>query len=194
MTTATPRESYWRPDTIMGRRVVLRRHKAENLSAFARWYMDPEVARLTRYQQMPLSTDEISRFFYSRMLGPDFVSMAIHIRDNDRLIGTCAFSNVDGDNGSTLYHITVGERDAWGKGYGTEATDLMLAHAFERLGLHRVSLSVFEFNTRAIRSYEKSGFVLEGRAREAIYRDNRFWDELHMSILADEWKARRQAE
>ncbi len=183
-----------RPEAIQGRLVVLRRHRGDNMRAFQRWYADPEVARLTRYQQNALSREEIQRFFYSRIMGSDFLSMAIHIRETDRLIGTCAFSQLDADNGSALYHITIGERDAWGKGYGTEATRLMVEHAFDRLGLHRVGLSVFEFNIRAIRAYEKVGFQIEGRAREAIYRDGRFWDEVHMSILQPEWQERRDHE
>ena len=121
-------------------------------------------------------------------------SCAIHVRESDRLIGTCAFSRLDAEGGSVLFHITIGEPDAWSKGYGTEATSLMLAHAFERLGLHRVGLSVFEFNGRAIRAYEKCGFVVEGRAREAILRDGRYWDEIQMSVLAGEWAARRRRE
>ena len=187
---AAPERESWRPEAILGRLIVLRRHRAENLKAFMRWYSDPEIARLTRYQQAPLSNDDIQRFFYARIMGSDFLAMAIHERDTDRLIGTCAFSQLDGDNGSTLFHITIGEPDAWGKGYGTEATELMLAHAFTRLALHRVALTVFEYNARAIRSYEKCGFVVEGRAREAIFRDGRFWDEIHMSVLFDEWEAR----
>jgi RimJ/RimL family protein N-acetyltransferase len=181
----------WRPEAIVGRLVVLRRHKPENIRAFRRWYADPEVARLTRFGLTPLSNEELDRFFYSRVIGTDSLSMAIHVRETDELIGTCAFSGLDGDNGSTLFHITIGEHDAWGRGYGTEATELMLEHAFTRLDLHRVALTVFEFNERAIRSYEKCGFVAEGRAREAIHRDGRFWDEIHMSVLAEEWKARR---
>jgi RimJ/RimL family protein N-acetyltransferase len=188
---AAPERETWRPEAILGRLVVLRRHRPDNLRAFMRWYADPEIARLTRYQQAPLSSDDVQRFFYSRIMGSDFLAMAIHIRDTDRLIGTCAFSQLDGDNGSTLFHITIGEHDAWGKGYGTETTQLMLDHAFTRLALHRVALTVFEYNSRAIRSYEKSGFTIEGRARQAIFRDGRFWDEIHMSILLEEWEARQ---
>ena len=125
------------------------------------------------------------------MAGPGSLALAIHLRGSDRLIGTCAFSQLDGDNGSALFHITIGERDCWGRGYGTEATALMLEHAFGALGLHRVALAVFEFNERAIRSYRRCGFVAEGASREAIWRDGRFWDEIQMSILEDEWHARR---
>jgi RimJ/RimL family protein N-acetyltransferase len=191
MTPVTDREA-WRPEAILGGLVVLRRHRNENLRAFQSWYSDPEVARLTRYQSGPLSADEIQRFFYGRIMGSDFLAMAIHVRESDRLVGTCAFSQLDGDNGSTLFHITIGERDAWGHGYGSEATELMVAHAFTRLALHRVALTVFEFNVRAIRTYEKCGFTVEGRARGAIFRDGRFWDEIHMSILASEWEARQR--
>ncbi len=178
----------WFPDSITGERIVLRRHAPDNLGAFRRWYADPDVARLTRYQEGPMSTAEIERFFQARVVGPDSLALAIHLRDTGRLIGTCAFSQLDGDNGSALFHITIGEKDLWGRGYGTEATRLMLDHAFSTMGLHRVSLAVFAFNERAIRSYEKVGFVVEGRAREAIFRDGRFWDEISMSMLASEWR------
>jgi RimJ/RimL family protein N-acetyltransferase len=67
----------------------------------------------------------------------------------------------------------------------------MLEHAFGTLALHRVALAVFEFNERAIRSYRRCGFIVEGRAREAISREGRWWDELTMSILEPEWRARR---
>jgi RimJ/RimL family protein N-acetyltransferase len=184
----------WFPERIEGDLVVLRRHVPGNLPAFRRWYSDPDVARLARYQDAPMRLDEIDRFFQVRALGPDAMAMAIHVRsvgsERERLIGSCAFSQLDGDNGSAMYHITIGEKETWGRGYGTEATALMVEHAFRRLGLHRVALSVFEFNERAIRAYRRCGFVVEGRSREAIWRDGRWWDEIAMSILAAEWRER----
>jgi RimJ/RimL family protein N-acetyltransferase len=182
----------WFPESLTGERVVLRRHVPDNMAAFQRWYSDPEVARLTRYQEGPMPMAEIERFFQVRLLGTESLALAIHLRSTDRLIGTCAFSQLDGSNGSALFHITIGEQDAWGLGYGTEATELMVAHAFDRLRLHRVALTVFAFNERAIRSYRKVGFVLEGRAREAIWRDERHWDELQMSILDSDWETIRR--
>ena len=183
----------WFPDRIEGDLVTLRRHLPGNVTAFRRWYSDAEVARLARYQDAPMREDEITRYFQVRALGPDSMTMAIHERATDRLIGTCAFSQLDGDNGSAMYHITIGEKDAWGHGYGTEATRLMLGHAFGTLKLHRIALAVFEFNERAIRAYTTCGFVIEGRARESIWRDGRWWDELSMSVLASESRAREGA-
>ena len=182
----------WFPERIEGNLVVLRRHLPDNVAAFRRWYADPEVARLARYQDSPMREDEVDRYFQVRALGPESMTMAIHERSTERLIGTCAFSQLDGENGSAMYHITIGEKDTWGRGYGTEATRLMLDHAFGSLGLHRIALSVFEFNERAIRAYAACGFLTEGRLREAVWRDGRWWDELSMSVLAPEWRARRR--
>jgi len=185
--------SSWFPQRLEGSLVVLRRHEPGNLRAFQRWYSDPEVARLTRYQDGPMRREEIERFFAARVVGSDSLSLAVHERGSDRLVGTSAFSQLDGENGSAMYHITIGEKDCWGRGFGTEATRLMLDHAFETLRLHRVALAVFEFNERAIRAYRSCGFIVEGRAREAIWREGRWWDEITMSMLEPEWQARRRA-
>jgi RimJ/RimL family protein N-acetyltransferase len=180
------------PEALVGETIVLRRHRPENLAAFRRWYSDAEVARLTRYRDGPMRPDEIDRFFTARVLGIDSLTLAVHLRAKDRLIGSCAFSQLDADNGSALFHITIGEKDLWGRGYGTEATRMMLAHAFTSMGLHRVGLAVFAFNERAIRSYEKVGFVVEGRARDAIHRDGQYWDEIDMSMLESEWRTSQE--
>ncbi len=172
---------------------MLRRHVPENLAAFRRWYADPEIARLARYQEAPMRPEEIDRFFEARVVGTEALAMAIHEAATDRLVGTCAFSQLDADNGSALYHITIGEKDVWGRGYGTEATQLMVDHAFGTLGLHRVALYVFEFNERAVRAYQRCGFVIEGRSRESIWRDGRWWDELGMSIIESDWRRARAA-
>jgi RimJ/RimL family protein N-acetyltransferase len=189
VTTDRPRD-VWNPPRIEGARIVLRHHRPEDLPHVRRWYRDPELARLTRYSLQPMTDDEVDRFFHGRLLSSDSVAYAIDIRQSGRLIGLTTFSNLDPDNGSVLFHISLGEHDAWGHGYGTEATRLMLGLAFDSIGLHRVSLSVFSFNERAIRSYEKVGFRHEGRAREAILRDGQRIDELTMAILATDWRAR----
>lgn len=181
----------WNPPSIVGRLIELRHHEPANLPTVLRWYADPEIARLTRYSTRPMPAEEVQRFFQSRLLSSESVAYGIHVRGSGRLVGLTTFSALDPDNGSVLFHITIGERDTWGKGYGTEAARLMLWLAFERIGLHRVGLTVFSFNERAIRSYEKAGFQVEGRSREAIARDDRYWDEIQMGILRDEWLARR---
>src|SRR3954464_4328175 len=115
----------WFPEVLTGSKVVLRRHVPANVGSFLRWYADPEIARLARYQATPSHPAEIERFFAARVVGPDALAMAVHEKRTNRLVGTCAFSQLDGENGSALYHITIGEPDVWGMGFGTEATQLM---------------------------------------------------------------------
>jgi RimJ/RimL family protein N-acetyltransferase len=190
MVTIEHQREVWHPSSITGERVALRHHHYEDLEAVRRWYRDAELARLTRYSLRPMSDEDIDRFFHTRLMSPEHVGYAISVRESGRLIGSTTFSNLDPDNSSTLYHISIGEPDVWGLGYGTEATELMLWLAFARIGLHRVALSVFAFNERAVRSYEKAGFIVEGRHREAILRDGERHDELTMGILAAEWRTR----
>jgi RimJ/RimL family protein N-acetyltransferase len=177
----------WHPAQIVGGLVALRRPRPDDLAGVVRWYRDPEIARLTRYQTRPMSQAEIERFFQYRMLAPDALAYTIVEQPRGRQIGFTTFSSLDPDNGSVLFHITIGERDAWDRGLGTETTQLMLQHAFERLALHRVGLTVFSYNQRAIRAYEKAGFRVEGRLRDAIMRDDRYFDEVQMGVLASEW-------
>lgn len=181
----------WHPAQIVGRLVALRRPHPNDLPSVVNWYRDREITRLTRYQARPMSQGEVERFFELRMLAPDALAYSIVELPDWRLIGFTTFSSLDGDNGSVLFHIMIGERDAWGRGLGTEVTELMVGHAFQRLGLHRVGLSVFSYNLRAIRAYEKAGFTIEGRQREAILRDGIYWDEIHMGVLAAEWLERK---
>src|SRR4051812_49154072 len=114
----------WNPPQIEGRLIDLRRHRPGNLPTVLRWYADPELARLTRYSLRTMPPDEVERFFQTRLLSTESVAYGIHVRDSGRLIGLTTFSALDPDNGSVLFHITIGETDTWSKGYGTEAVRL----------------------------------------------------------------------
>jgi RimJ/RimL family protein N-acetyltransferase len=90
------------------------------------------------------------------------------------------------------FGITIA-RQYQDKGYGTEAISWMLDWSFLTAGLHRVELMVFEWNERAQKVYQKLGFVPEGRRRECLWRGGRWWDCIHMGILAHEWEAKKKA-
>ena len=83
--------------------------------------------------------------------------------------------------------VGIGEREFWGKGYGTDVMKVVLCYAFTEINLNRVTLTVFEYNPRAIRSYEKAGFRHEGRMRSLLNKEGKRWDMLFMGILREEW-------
>lgn len=107
---------------------------------------------------------------------------------DDRSIGFLAIFGIQPHHGDSFMAIGLGEKDYWGKGYGTEAMDLLLGYAFNELGLHRVSLFVFAYNARGIRSYEKNGYRHEGTIRQAQRRDGKSWDIHMMGVLRSEWE------
>ena len=84
--------------------------------------------------------------------------------------------------------IVIGEKDCWGKGYGTDAMLTLCGFGFTQMNLHRIGLRVFPENQRAVTCYEKCGFEHEGRLREAIFKHGEYRDMLLMSILADEFR------
>jgi RimJ/RimL family protein N-acetyltransferase len=112
----------------------------------------------------------------------------IRALDGDRLIGFVGLGGIQWNNGDAFVGISLGERQDWGKGYGTDAMRVLLRYAFDELNLHRVSLDVFEYNPRAIRSYEKAGFTVEGRCRQYLHREGKRWDLIFMGILREEWE------
>lgn len=122
----------------------------------------------------------------------DDAFFAICTKAEDALIGFIALFNLYKYHGDSLVAIALGEREYWSRGYGTDAMRVMLRYAFMELNLRRVGLIVFEYNPRAIRSYEKAGFVHEGRVRGMMLRDGRRWSYLYMGILREEWLAQAQ--
>jgi RimJ/RimL family protein N-acetyltransferase len=96
--------------------------------------------------------------------------------------------DINWKNRSAEVGIFIGDKRYWNQGYGRDAMVLMLRHAFYNLGLNRVSLRVYVTNPRAVHCYEKAGFVLEGRMRQAQFKDGKFIDVLLMSALASEWQ------
>ena len=160
--------------------VRLRTHVPENRPAFQRWYADEEIARMLRHDQRPL-TEVQSRGYFDTLILPSSARgtcYAIHEVGSERLIGTTALTDFEGmSRRSAYFRIVIGEKDCWGRGYGTEATDLVMREAFERHGLDLVKLEVFRHNDRAARAYLRVGFEETGEHIEWVGRER--W-ELHV--------------
>ena len=167
--------------------VRLQTHAAQDEAAFIRWYTDSEIAHVLRHDLRPLTSFQAHGYFSSIVLpnSAHGTAWAIHEISSGQLIGTTAITEIDETRGECLFRIVIGEKSTWGKGYGTEATRLVVAEAFERHGLKAVNLEVFAHNPRAIRSYEKVGFVEKGRTVEWA-RDVRL-DVIAMRLHIDAW-------
>jgi RimJ/RimL family protein N-acetyltransferase len=100
---------------------------------------------------------------------------------------------VDLRNGNASLGIAIGDPEDTGRGYGTDALIALVSFGFEQLRLERIALEVYDFNARARGVYERVGFVHEGTARRALFRDGGFHDVHRMAVLRDEWTARAPA-
>lgn len=142
---------------------------------------DPEVTRLTG-THATFQIDQVRAVLRGRGEQHDRADWAILRLDDGAFLGEAVINDFDPHNESASYRIWLGPAH-FGRGYGTEATGLVVNYAFDRIGLHRLELEVFDFNPRARRVYEKCGFVLEGTMRDALLWDGVFIDTQKMAIL-----------
>lgn len=126
---------------------------------------DPEIGRLTG-SRATFRREVVEQWLLTRADQTDRVDWAVHRRTDNEFLGEAVLNDIDLDNRSASFRVWLLPAH-WGHGYGTELATLVLAHAFGALDLHRVELSVFSFNPRAQRAYEKAGFTVEGRRRDA---------------------------
>jgi RimJ/RimL family protein N-acetyltransferase len=165
-----------------------------DLPKFLEWLNDPEVlAGLSQY--LPLSSLDEERWFDRVNEGElEQRPLGIELEQDGqwRLIGNAGLFNLEWTNRQAEFGIFIGDKTCWNQGYGTEALQLILQHAFDTLNLNRVYLRVYATNPRARRSYEKAGFVPEGTLRESVFRQGKYIDTHVMSILRSEWIARKE--
>jgi RimJ/RimL family protein N-acetyltransferase len=159
-----------------------------DLPIYVSWFRDYEVERFLLPEVVVPMTDEAEAEWYERAsTTADSYTFAIRTLTDDVLIGNCSLFEISQKNRVATFGIVVGNKEYGGRGYGSDATREMLRFAFEELNLNRVQLEVYDFNKRAIRAYEKVGFVHEGTRRHALFREGRDHDIHMMSVLRDEW-------
>lgn len=171
---------------LTGQNAVLRPFADGDVAAMIEILRDPEVGRLTGSPDKPLDTEVIRRWYTSRNAQADRLDLAIVDRASGEVVGETVLNQWDDANRSCNFRILIGPRGR-DRGLGSEAVLLTVGYGFEQLGLHRIWLGVFAFNPRAIRVYEKAGFVVEGVDREALFADGQWIDHIRMAILEQDW-------
>jgi len=158
--------------------------------AEARWQRDSEFIRLADSDPAGLSSEKkIKERFEKQAEGgpsPERYFFSVRTLAEDRYIGFFGMF-VDLIHSEAWVGIAIGEREFWSKGYGTDMMKLCVQYVFTELGVERLSLALHAYNPRALRSYEKCGFRLEGRTRGDMLREGRRTDTLWMGILREEW-------
>lgn len=146
---------------------------------------DPDGRRSTG-THATFDEESARHWLESRPEQPDRADWAAIRLEDGCFLGEAVLNELDTDSESMNYRIGLAGPHVYDQGYGTEITGLVVDFAFGVLGLHRLGLEVYEFNPRARRVYEKCGFQVEGRRRDALRWDGEWIDAIIMAILADD--------
>ncbi|CAL9458804.1 GNAT family N-acetyltransferase [Streptomyces hyderabadensis] len=175
---------------LTGDKTVLRPFTTEDADVMWEIINDPEVVRFTFEPSTELTLDRLRSWYGVRTADPDRLDLAVTDRATGELVGEVVLYEWDPSARSCTFRTLMGPRGR-GRGLGSEATRLVVGHAFEQVGLHRVQLEVYADNPRARRVYEKAGFVVEGVRREAALRGGEWVDDVLMAVLDHEWAEAR---
>ncbi len=172
---------------LIGKTVALRPLTKADLPLICQWYNDPEIRPLIG--ETTPSTEVNIEAWYNRVMEDSArVWFMIVVKETGQVIGECGLLRMFPAWRTTDLSIIIGEKSAWGKGYGREAIILLMDYAFGALNFHRVSIGVVGFNQRALKFYEQVGFQREGIQRDGYFYNHRYSDFVMMSILEEEFR------
>lgn len=174
-------------DTLVGKHIILRQYISSDSRPIHNWRNDKATTRWMgpKFAQ-PLSFEETAASLNRVIDQPatDAIFFAIADKRTHEYVGGIDLTSIDWKEGTGVLSIVIGESANRGKGYGTEAIGLLLAHAFETVKLHRVSLNVVAENQAAVRCYRKCGFRITGPNNDRILVDGEYSSLIHMTVSA----------
>jgi RimJ/RimL family protein N-acetyltransferase len=158
-----------------------------DLDHVVRWMNDPEVTQFLRPSQ-PVTRGEEEEWFQSLVKDKErHIVFGVETLEESRFIGVIGTHNIDPRDRTATSGASIGEKEFWGKGYGTDAKMLQLAHAFEVLNLRKVCSSVIAFNERSERYLLRSGYEREGIRARQRFRNGKYWDEILLAVFRHKW-------
>lgn len=175
---------------LKGKIAFLRPVEKEDVNRIAKWLNDPVVTQTMFYGQLPMNEEQVEAMIMGQVRSPaNTVFMIISHADGDQVVGFAGLYDISLTARKAAFRILIGNTDRWKQGIGTEVTEMLTFYGFDRLNLNRVSLGVTADNLGAVKCYEKAGYTVEGRLRQDLYRNGRYYDSILMSVLRSEYDA-----
>ncbi len=173
---------------LKGKKVELRAIGKEDIPLITRWLNDEIVTYFMIYGQKPTSQEQVAEWIQKEHLDSpeNTVFMAVELKTK-KPIGFTGLYGIHQTAHRAEFRILIGEKDFWGKGYGTEVTELVTFYGLDRLNLNRIYLGFVAENKAVVRTYVKAGYSYEGVSREEVYRNSRYYDGYRMAILRKDY-------
>ncbi|WP_371587193.1 GNAT family N-acetyltransferase [Streptomyces virginiae] len=175
-----------------GRLVRLRALRSEDAEHHLRWRNDPEVVRWAAAGDPcfgPVTAEAVGLGFDTMLRLSPRESAVFTVEDlaDGSVVGMVDYRDLDPYAGVATLGVTIGERELWGRGHGSEALRLLVDHLFGTYGLSRLELDTWSGNERAVRAFGKLGFREEGRRRSAVLLEGERYDSVLFGMLREEW-------
>ena len=173
---------------LVGKKLALRGIEFEDLNGpYLRWMNDPEVTRYLESALFPNTRRRMENFLKS-VDNAQNVMFCILDRKTGSHVGNVKLGPIQWIHRTSNFGILIGDKRFWGKGYATEATNLVLEYAFNKLNLNKVNLGFVAEHKAAAAVYKKLGFKIEGRTRQQFHSNGRYLDVIQMGLLKEEFK------
>lgn len=176
---------------LKGERIILKPFELKEVSKLARlitkWVNDEVVTYYMFTGQRPQNSSQVADNIKKELKGQNNVIFLVQDLKTKKSIGYAGLYDINLTARKAEFRILVGEKIFWGKGYGTEITELVTYYGFDRLNLNRIYLGYTADNKGAGKVYEKAGYVYEGTFREDLYRNSRYYDSIRMAVLRKDY-------
>jgi len=175
-----------KPAFLVGEKIYLRPIEVDD-AEFISMGENDEAVRDALFLAFPVSVSQIREKIEKSLNDPSQLIFMIVSKEDNVTVGQTAFFRIDYVSRAAVFYLAILDTKFWGAGFGSEATKLMVDYAFQTLNLNRIQLHVNAENTPAIKIYQRAGFKKEGVLRQAMFKNNRYFDFWVMGILREDW-------
>jgi len=173
---------------IEGEKIRLRAIEEGDLESMADWLNDPVISHYVGGFSFPVSKSQQRRWYESALNDDKNIRLIVETKDDNRVIGLTGLWQIDWVNRHALTALKLGADNIRGKGYGTDAIMTLMSYAFYQVGLNRLWGEILPFNVGSYKAYvTKCGWMVEGIYRQHVYRDGRFYDQMRVAVLKEDF-------
>lgn len=172
---------------LKGEKIILcPLNKKTDLESCLRWVNDQDIIQYLN-MHFPSSMQDEEEWFDRLQKSKNNIVLGIKTRRKSKFIGITGLHEIKWKDRTATHGVFIGEKDYWGKGYGTDSQMILLDYAFNTLNLRKISSSAIAFNERSLKYHLACGYQIEGTRRKQIHKNGQYWDIIMFGVFKEEW-------